>query len=76
MRRKSRNSARNSRFSQSELNFYTIKISYSESGQKTESTDVYLDPIRVLRFFSNFHAKKSKNFTFKNRDFRQKIKMN
>ncbi len=51
MRRKSRNSARNSRFSQSELNFYTIKISYSESGQKTESTDVYFKIFNSFLFF-------------------------
>ena len=56
MRRKSRYSARNSRFSQSKINFYVIKISYSESAQKTELNKIFFKSISQLSFFIFFRA--------------------
>ena len=45
MRQKTRNFARNYRFSQPELDFYVIIISYLESTRKTDLNEVPFNPI-------------------------------
>jgi len=49
--RKVRNSASKSCFSVSEVSYYAIYTSYSESAWKTELKEVHINPFQVLGFF-------------------------